>query len=333
MNKKGFTLVELLVVIAIIGMLVGLLLPAVQMARESARRMQCSNKLKQIGVAIHNYASAHNSEFPPGVGTKQFPGLDPGNENTGVHSFILPYMEYDAIYRLIDFEAKLSTFLATANGDMVRMTVIPHYICPSWGEENVCEQNVNYKHGALKTYDGVNGAYITSSDNNGLKENEKLKIPTTSMSSCFGNIPNNGIFKFGDKVQMGMVKDGLSNTYMFGEMIQMDSNGSEHSKFPGGNRPWVYGGSWNGKGAKTLYCLKALRWEVNTVCNRNDGGSTSSSVPFNHFPFRSAHADGAFFARGDASVSYVADDMELSILKRMCTREGGETIHNEEGEE
>ncbi len=327
MRKTGFTLVELLVVIAIIGLLVGLLLPAVQMARESARRMQCSNHLKQISLGIHNYASSHKSEFPPGVGDKQYStNLDPGNENTGVFAFILPYLEFENLYQLIDTDKTLSAFLATQNGETVRTTVISTYLCPSWGEDPLCTKNVSYMRGALKTYDGVNGAYITSSDNNGLKDSEKMKVPT-SLPSAFGAIPNNGILKFGEKVPMSMVTDGLSNTYMMGEMVQIDKDKGE---YPGGNRPWIFGGSWSGKSAKTLYCLKALRWDLNNECNRSDGGTTSSSVPFNHFPFSSPHADGVTFARGDASVGYVSDDVELSILKRMCTRAGSEAIENED---
>ena len=103
-GKRGFTLVELLVVIAIIGILVGLLLPAVQAAREAARRMQCSNNVKQLGLAAHNFESAFK-RFPPGylginrIGAAGLPQQDWGT-NSGVSHlvYMLPYMEQSAIY-------------------------------------------------------------------------------------------------------------------------------------------------------------------------------------------------------------------------------------------
>lgn len=335
MNKKGFTLVELLVVIAIIGVLVALLLPAVQMARESARRMQCSNKLKQIGIAIHNYAAANRNELPPGVGDRQYKeNWDPGVDNFSVHSYILPYMEYNSLYQMIDFDKSLSAFLATSNGATVQYSEIPAFLCPSWGEDPVASLGQglqSFEKGALKTYDGVNGSYISNSDNSGLEEGEKMKVPTY-MNSCFGKIPNNGMLQYGKKTPLAMVKDGTSNTLLFGEMIQRDSNKSEWAKYPGGNRAWIRGCQPNGNGAYTLYCAKAIRWELNTECNRNDNGSSSSSVPFNHFPFRSPHSDGVFFAKGDASVSFLSQDILLSVLKRMGTRDGGETYQEDEEE-
>lgn len=325
MPRKGFTLVELLVVIAIIGMLVGLLLPAVQQARESARRMQCSNHLKQIGLAIHNYASANNNCLPPGVGDQQYASnLDPGCNNTGVHTYLLPYMEQNALFQMVDLEVTLSTFLATANGDAARNTVIPTFICPSWGEQPVSDVSAGFSHGALNTYCGVDGSFIEASDNSGLKDGEKMKIPTY-VTSGHGKFPDNGIFKFGKKVKAAEVKDGLSNTLMFGEMIQKDRNGA----YPGGNRIWLMGDYWAGKGCKALYSLKVIRWKLNVECSRNDGGSSSSAVPFNHFPFRSPHSGGVFFARGDGSVGFLADRTELSILKRMGTRNGEETFELE----
>ena len=100
-NGSGFTLVELLVVIAIIGVLVSLLLPAVQAAREAARRMQCTNNLKQIGLALHNYEST-NKKFPFGKGPS-YPGA-PVYARWSQHAFILPYIEQQNLYNTIDFD-------------------------------------------------------------------------------------------------------------------------------------------------------------------------------------------------------------------------------------
>ncbi|MBE6429010.1 MAG: DUF1559 domain-containing protein [Planctomycetaceae bacterium] len=330
MKKKGFTLVELLVVIAIIGMLVALLLPAVQMARESARRMQCQNKLKQLGLAVHNYVSAHNNHLPPGIGDEQYRETwDVGVDNYGVFVFLLPYLDQNALYQMIDQEQSLNSFIASAAGSTVLYTPINAFLCPSWGEEPVAglgQGYASYEKGALKTYDGVNGAIISAEDNNGLKESEKMKV-SSGLNSCYGKIPNNGLLQYGNKTGIGTVKDGLSQTLLFGEMVHADKSVSgNYHKYPGSNRAWIRGCQNGGNGAKTLYPVKAIRWELNTECNRVDSGTSSSSVPFNHLPFSSPHADGVFFARGDGSVSYLNDEMELSILKRLATRDGGEAV-------
>ena len=133
LQRAGFTLVELLVVIAIIGILVALLLPAIQSARAAARRMQCQNNLKQIGIALHNYHAA-NKEFPAGM---QFdvnpltPWIGPSAEASAKFQpnwiiKILPYMEEQAIYDAFDF----NQFISHQNNRAVRGTRIPTLLCP-----------------------------------------------------------------------------------------------------------------------------------------------------------------------------------------------------------
>src|SRR6187399_179285 len=123
-RARGFTLIELLVVIAIIAVLIALLLPAVQQAREAARRTQCRNNLKQIGLAIHNYESTH-SLFPPG--RLGFPMV------FSVQAHILPYIEGNALYNLIDFNTAPSFGAASipmTRNDIAVRTTIPLYQCP-----------------------------------------------------------------------------------------------------------------------------------------------------------------------------------------------------------
>jgi len=337
MKKQGFTLVELLVVIAIIGMLVGLLLPAIQMARESARRAQCTNKMKQLGLATHNYISSFRDTLPPGIGDQVYKeNWDPGVDNYGVFAFLLPYLEYESLYKMIDFDKALNSFLLTSDGQVVLYTHIPTFICPSWGEEpvaNVGHGLETFEKGALTTYNGVNGAYISSSDNNGLKDGQKMKVPTY-INSCYGKIPNNGLLQYGAKTPVSMASDGLSTTLLFGEMVHNDKDaGKQYYEYPGMNRAWIRGCQANGNGAKTLYPVKAIRYALNTECNRNDNGSTETSVPFNHTPFGTRHSGGAFFTRGDGSVAFLNDEILLSVLKRMATRSGGEMFDEEEEED
>ncbi len=153
-RTAGFTLVELLVVIAIIGILIALLLPAVQAARESGRRTQCTNNLKQIGVALHNYHSAIN-EFPPGGITL---GSCCGTQSKGTWTvFILPYMEKLALFQRYD----LNAYNESGTNAYVRQQFVPAYICPDDVKTNVLDQPASGPGAGLKyapgSYRGVSG--------------------------------------------------------------------------------------------------------------------------------------------------------------------------------
>ncbi|WP_437227851.1 DUF1559 domain-containing protein [Planctomicrobium sp. SH661] len=127
-QRHGFTLIELLVVIAIIALLVALLLPAVQMARESARRMQCRNNLKHLGLALHQYAEAHRV-FPrisyEGRGTSS--RYKTGWQGFSAHSMLLPYLDQGPLFRSIDFD----TIYTNLSNESARKTLVPTFICPS----------------------------------------------------------------------------------------------------------------------------------------------------------------------------------------------------------
>jgi prepilin-type N-terminal cleavage/methylation domain-containing protein/prepilin-type processing-associated H-X9-DG protein len=234
-NRRAFTLVELLVVIAIIGILVGLLLPAVQAAREAARRMQCSNNLKQIGLATLNYESAHK-KFPPGRfdpdytvgGVAQasyttYPNTLPPGAWTGfrsVHTFILPFMEQGNIYNLIDFSRPTSVRMTTGGGVtpinanyQAYAKAANLFICPSCPFTGVIitENNYRYNFGGSTPFGGARG---TSSNNN-----------TGAISPAGFSCRGNGAFTIGQALTTGSFTDGLSNTAFF----------SERTKGSGGN--------------------------------------------------------------------------------------------------
>ncbi len=195
-RQRGFTLVELLVVIAIIGILVGLLLPAVQSAREAARRMQCSNNLKQIGLATLNYESAHK-KFPPGrmepdyivggvvqASYTTYPTTLPAGAWTGfrsVHTFILPFMEQNNIYNMIDFSRPTSVRMTTGGGAtpvnanyQAYANAAAIFICPSCPNTGVIitENNYRYNFGGSTPFGGALG---TGANNN----TEPLALPAS----------------------------------------------------------------------------------------------------------------------------------------------------------
>jgi prepilin-type N-terminal cleavage/methylation domain-containing protein/prepilin-type processing-associated H-X9-DG protein len=219
--RFGFTLVELLVVIAIIGVLIALLLPAVQAAREAARRMQCINHLKQIGIAVHNY---HDT-----IGV-----LPPGNiyEGTGAipywgwNAFILPYMEYQQIYKAIDVPGrKLQTVTRnnnptgtkdtlTATDKELVQTIISVLRCPSDSGSKFNDDTVHFGYTSKTTY-------LTK---------EKNPIAKTNYAACMGStrivssstvpIPNNdGMFYANSSKPFAAIEDGTSNVVFVGEVI------------------------------------------------------------------------------------------------------------------
>src|SRR6266550_3798894 len=162
--RRGFTLIELLVVIAIIAVLVSLLLPAVQQAREAARRAQCKNNLHNIGLAFHNYHSSFDV-FPPayvGEPGNTGPATPPPGQSANVHGFteyILPYMDQGGVYNLINFSVSLfDAVLAPGPQLTAYNTVIPNYICPSTARSG---NTVNVQYSAGDWWNISDNNYIT----------------------------------------------------------------------------------------------------------------------------------------------------------------------------
>jgi prepilin-type N-terminal cleavage/methylation domain-containing protein/prepilin-type processing-associated H-X9-DG protein len=223
-RRPGFTLVELLVVIAIIGVLVALLLPAVQAAREAARRMQCSNNMKQIGLGIHNYHSTHNT-FPPGRLTPyfgNFPGSIYGQCWTGaisVHTHILPYLEMGNSYTQFDFANSrvrvppLGPPFCPQNLTVVS-TRIPLFLCPSEGRDPGGVPVNNYRYNFGVTF-CVSPAWSDANAN----QNPWSANCSTELTSV------GGVFSEGNKGARDII-DGLSNTAAFSERVLGDLDGA-----------------------------------------------------------------------------------------------------------
>ena len=302
-RNRGFTLVELLVVIAIIGILIAMLLPAVQAAREAARRMSCSNNLKQMGMAIHNYVSAHSGTFPPGAGVGGSTSIT--GYAHGLFSKMLPYLEE---------EVATGTFDPTVDtrSQQVRYTPIKVYVCPSYSGPSVIpatSSGPDFTKGAITTYQGTNG-YL------------RIDVPppydTDRVSATFGAYPKTrGLFSYGWEYvrRIRDITDGTSNTLAMGEFVQKDPNpgadgGSyDFSVWPGNCRPWIFGGDFSGGN----YSAKVV--EKNGINAKVGRDAAGGRVRYNHLPFGSEHPGGAGFLVADGSVCFLSEEVEIEVLQ------------------
>jgi prepilin-type N-terminal cleavage/methylation domain-containing protein len=322
-RRRAFTLVELLVVIAIIGILVALLLPAVQAARESARRSQCMNNLKQMGIAAQNYASAFTA-LPMGYGrTLEHVTKGAAFIKEGLFTNLLPYMEEQATYERVDFKY-YNPPSKPFYQDPTRDVVVAAYCCPDWPDPKVTPQSTatyEYQWGAVCTYAGMNGAILDSTTKT---------IPTT-----FGKIPDNGAFTLkqetvgatlatlGVRRKLGQITDGQSNSLMIGEYVHRNCKlGAFVEAAPGNVRPWYLAGFHDTtNNVEAPYLTKVAEHPPNICVSRVD-----TPVQFNYLPMGSFHPGLTQFVKVDGSVHAVADSIDVMLYKYMSTVRGGEVI-------
>ena len=223
---SGFTLIELLVVIAIIAVLIALLLPAVQAAREAARRSQCVNNLKQLGLAMHNYSSTINCFPPGGLGASTTTGVSNGWGGYSAQAFMLPYLEQTPLYNAANFN--LVCVGQGGNGAetnyTVTMTRINAFLCPS---SPLYAGSVYPSSGS----GGNIGGGPSPSNNYFASAGSSLSV--FDNYSGYGFNPAgapNGVFKFnGQPIAERDILDGLSNTIAFGEWRSGDANNNKLS--------------------------------------------------------------------------------------------------------
>ncbi|TWT34382.1 DUF1559 domain-containing protein [Blastopirellula retiformator] len=320
--RRGFTLVELLVVIAIIGVLIALLLPAVQQAREAARRMQCRNNLKQMGLALHNYHDVHGS-FPAGyyrhrdhgsVSVFQGPGW-------GWGTMILPQLEENNRFDGLN----VSNRHASDDADILQYSQPPisAFRCPSapGGDLNEAFPNSTSApaHG-LSTYKGVFGDRNTQYSS----YSDLADCPYTA-GSC--NEGGNGIFSPNSKVSFRDITDGTTNTVMIGE-VPYGPNGSVNSS---GDLIDYRGSVWIGITAdgNSTAGVRSNVATIQTLRGLNGSGSTSTLYKINgsnSYSFGSHHAGGAQFVLADASARFIASTVEPSLLNRISARNDGQVV-------
>jgi len=301
--RPAFTLVELLVVIAIIGVLVALLLPAVQSAREAARRMQCQNHLKQFGLGLQNYHDTHLT-LPCG-------GLATGNQ-LGFHVFLLPYIEQANLFNdPTKFNFNISwTVLSPPNPTITggMQSKVPMFYCPSFIQQKgtlsvQTSTIVNTTH-----YFGVMGA-------KGLG----YTFQGASTPPERGGFADNGVLYRDSKVRLTEITDGTSNTFAVGE------NSWPPEKIPGANylhhrRGWVQG--FDGLGvANTAHSCKNINFGINVR------GYTQAPVVeyYNDISFGSQHPSGCNFVYCDGSTRFVSSNVDIALYKATASRGDGES--------
>jgi prepilin-type N-terminal cleavage/methylation domain-containing protein/prepilin-type processing-associated H-X9-DG protein len=307
--RAAFTLVELLVVMAIIGILISLLLPAVQQLRAAAARAQCMNNLKQVGLALHNYHDAYK-HLPPGYGATM-PYVDGATDTApgwGWAAFILPQLEQSNLYRQLNFTQPVQ------NSPSIQ-TLVPIYLCPS----DIVPQ------GPFPLTDGLGNTICMAAP--------------TSYSACCGNDASdttaptgNGVFYRNSQTRLTDITDGTSETILIGERAWSKANGIWAGAVPGGVirrgqynpcQP-VVPGAWYP--AATLVLSHA---HMNNALFDSDGSAGMDD-------FGSMHFGGSNFLFADGSVhflrsvpsdnpdgSYTADGLAFQTLG---TRANGEVV-------
>jgi prepilin-type N-terminal cleavage/methylation domain-containing protein/prepilin-type processing-associated H-X9-DG protein len=326
-RRRAFTLIELLVVIAIIGVLIALLLPAVQKVREAANRTQCLNNLKQMGLALHNYHDTYHS-FPPGiVSTLVNPAwkMTPGNCNSeppelgpgwSFFAFMLPYLEQENLYRSIRLDLQITD---PANDD-VRRTSVPMYLCPSdTGPELISVYDCGNPPSALATPTILTDAAVCSYVGclGGGKAGD-------ADYGCYEYQPFNGVFHRNSHVAIRDIVDGTSMTVGIGERNSGFVQSSWVGVIPG--QEIVYNQTStppvgfpsppecsNWRPSITAVVVHSRQYTFNAP-----NGSPAS--------FHSAHPGACNFLFMDGAVHTLSIDISLTVMRAFCTRNNREII-------
>lgn len=327
--RRAFTLIELLVVIAIIAILVALLLPAVQQAREAARRTQCRNNLKQIGLALHNYHSSYRC-FP--IGTQH------NYTKANWRVALLPYLDQAPVYNQINFAQNIAMTYPGPDPDdqnpVLSHLVVPAFVCPSSTldpiPKNIKGWTTNFERAMIHMYVGIMG-----SDPH----------PVTGQTTCraispygdTGNYSDTGLLLVNEIAKFSGATDGTSNVIIVGEQSGVFTDGVDsriqgysgwsggafHAQDHGGDgKPvsqWRNCGSSPSAGGSANNAVTAVRYSPNKVASSAEGtGWRGPNTILSSF-----HTGGVHVAIADGAVRFVGDNISLDLLRKLCARDDG----------
>jgi prepilin-type N-terminal cleavage/methylation domain-containing protein/prepilin-type processing-associated H-X9-DG protein len=354
-RAKGFTLIELLVVIAIIAVLIALLLPAVQAAREAARRAQCTNNLKQIGLATLNFESTY-SQLPPGYGpTPQFP--TPGGGRCNPKVLILQYLEGGNTFNAFNLQWDINNYTATGPNFTAMSQIVSTYVCPSDGASaRVTSGSVTAGYSNYMASTGGTAAQLTGGTFPGEETNTTfLGVFNVTLNETAPKTDLVNYLAVTNKVTMATITDGTSNTGMWGETKRSNLANLVFPAMYNGNTPnspdmvFLYGAAFNNQ----VWPSDCNNWINNNVFDLIDyrGGEYYRNLPMtanyshtippnftsydcgnintftqSHAAARSYHPGGANAGFCDGSVRFFKNSINPVTWSALGTRAGGEVI-------
>jgi prepilin-type N-terminal cleavage/methylation domain-containing protein len=294
-HQRGFTLIELLVVMAIIGMLIALFLPAIQAAREAARRSQCQNNLKQLGLALHSYHDSL-SVFPPGYIARDLSDPEDTAPGWGWASMLLPYLDQSPAYASCNFDLAIHYQANTTIGRQ-RLEVL---MCPS---------------------DTKAGVFDVTDENDVVLA---VQVATNSYAACFGSGGeigeepdlSNGMFFRNSKIGVRDIIDGTNSTFALGERVAALSQTPWYGAVPFGIARVTPGAP--------VHSTAIEEAPVQVLAH-------TGSHPLDHpdsdpDDFFSLHKGGVYFLMGDGSVRFIKSTIDFGVLHSLSTRNGQESF-------
>ncbi len=338
-TRKAFTLIELLVVIAIIAILIGLLLPAVQKVRAAANKATCSNNLKQIGLALHNY-EGNIGQLPVG-GSSDAPPVGTGgdwNWGSAWTVWLLPYIEQDNLFGRFTFPGGSGWGFA-GNYNNASNVSIKTYLCPASPVPKTAPAPFAGSNVSSNHYVGISGAVPGLIP--GFNE-ARVSYPNASNPNCCtgGILSGGGTLFPGSQVVLSTIADGTSNTMLVSEQndfLQL-TNGSRvawgagllhgfmigHFRSPNVTLPNLQTND------NRAFQMTTIRYAVNQKrgWTQNCGGTGVCDNMGTNIPLNSAHTGGVNALMGDGSIRFVRDSTTLQILAQLATRDDGVPFSN-----
>jgi prepilin-type N-terminal cleavage/methylation domain-containing protein/prepilin-type processing-associated H-X9-DG protein len=348
-RRTGFTLIELLVVIAIISVLASLLLPAVQNAREAARRTQCKNRIKQIGLALHEYHGTYNT-FPIGAAYAPTPDgndLVPAIRGSSFFVAILPWIDQGNAYKLLSHEAPggiaAVAYTGNPNGVILDDLYVAVYWCPSASMSEYVPAAAGQPYNLMTTtYVGISGAAFR-----GTNVNPDAEVVGTCGINSQAILGRNGLLVENDSIGIRDISDGTTNTIMIAEQSLAEyptvnvSSGQPVVEIVQDEtiRSSYYGSAWAGtnhpagliaggptSSCHNVYNITTVRYGINLNGSAPATGDTTVVSGGAHTPITSVHPGGANVLFADGGVRFLNENLDFGVLMAVSDRHDGTVL-------